>query len=55
MAQSTSSANSQDTDSVSVTKKLEEELTKRDALIEVCHFLQFQSFIYFTLQFCCFT
>lgn len=38
VAQPTSNANSQDMDSVSVTKKLEEELLKRDALIEVCHF-----------------
>lgn len=38
VAQSASNAKSQDLDSVSVTKKLEEELIKRDALIEVCHF-----------------
>ncbi|XP_074337871.1 kinesin-like protein KIN-14B isoform X2 [Apium graveolens] len=37
VAQSTSNANSQDTESVSVTKKLEEELIKRDALIERLH------------------
>lgn len=37
MALSTSNAKGEDMDSVSVTKKLEEELLKRDALIEVCH------------------
>ncbi|KAL1833563.1 hypothetical protein ACET3Z_003214 [Daucus carota] len=37
VAQPTSNANSQDMDSVSVTKKLEEELLKRDALIERLH------------------
>lgn len=38
VVQSTSDQTGEDMDSVSVTKKLEEELLKRDALIEVCHF-----------------
>lgn len=36
--QSTSDQNGEEMDSVSVTEKLEEELLKRDALIEVCQF-----------------
>lgn len=38
VVQSTSDQTGEDMDSLSVTKKLEEELLKRDALIEVCHF-----------------
>lgn len=38
VVQSTSDQTGEDMDSMSVTKKLEEELLKRDALIEVCYF-----------------